>query len=115
MKNRYGVINNILTGLDNSFRSPEFYETDEYLQCQDDNEAYRYKLSGGVHVLRTEKEISQSPEYIEWANNQIKKKLEEIDIATIRGLREYVASKPDAPQFAKDHEVEAISEREKLK
>ncbi len=38
-----------------------------------------------------------------------------IDAASIRSIREYIASKPDAPQILKDYEVKASTERSKLK
>lgn len=38
-----------------------------------------------------------------------------IDLASIRALREYVASKADAPQILKDREAAAVVERAKLK
>ncbi len=44
----------------------------------------------------------------------IKAKLREIDISSIRSLREYVASKADAPQYLKDYEAAAVAERRKL-
>jgi hypothetical protein len=48
------------------------------------------------------------------ATEAIKTKLKEIDIASIRSIREYIAAKPDAPQYVKDYELQAISERDKL-
>lgn len=46
---------------------------------------------------------------------EAKRKLEAIDRASIRALREYVAAQADAPQFLKDREAEAKVEREKLR
>lgn len=37
-----------------------------------------------------------------------------IDLASIRALREYVASKPDAPQYIKDREAAAVTARARL-
>ena len=45
---------------------------------------------------------------------QAKAKLAEIDIKSIRGLREWAAKQADAPQALKDFESQAIAEREKL-
>lgn len=57
-----------------------------------------------------------TPEEIREAeNNAIKAKLLEIDFASIRALREYIAAKADAPQILKDKEAEATAERGKLK
>ena len=45
---------------------------------------------------------------------QARVKLAEIDIKSIRGLREWVAKQAAAPQALKDFESQAIAEREKL-
>ena len=37
-----------------------------------------------------------------------------IDLKSIRSLREWIAKQPDAPEFAKDYEAQAIVERAKL-
>lgn len=50
----------------------------------------------------------------EQANAPIKAKLMEIDLASIRALREYIAAKPDAPKLLKDREAAAVAERAKL-
>lgn len=75
MKNRYTVKNDLIIGLNMSLDALEYYETDENLQCQDANGAYRYKLSGGVHVLRSQSEINNDADYIVAYR---KKKLEEL-------------------------------------
>lgn len=41
--------------------------------------------------------------------------LREIDMASIRAIREYVASKADAPQYLKDKEAAAIAARARVK
>lgn len=46
---------------------------------------------------------------------QAKAALSEIDAKSIRALREWVATQPTAPQFLKDREAEAASERAKLR
>lgn len=43
-----------------------------------------------------------------------KARLVEIDIASVRAIREYIAAKPDAPKELKDREAEAAVERGKL-
>ncbi|MDD4877392.1 MAG: hypothetical protein PHQ86_09800 [Dehalococcoidales bacterium] len=40
--------------------------------------------------------------------------LAEIDLKTIRSMREWLASKMDAPQFTKDYEAQAVEMRGKL-
>lgn len=47
-------------------------------------------------------------------NAPIVSKLSEIDIKSIRAIREYIASKTDAPQFTKDLDAQAQAERAKL-
>lgn len=44
----------------------------------------------------------------------VKAKLADIDLRSIRAIREYLAAKPDAPQVLKDRETEATLERAKL-
>lgn len=46
--------------------------------------------------------------------NDAKAKLNDIDLKSIRSIREYIASKPDAPQFIKDYEVQANAERSRI-
>lgn len=46
---------------------------------------------------------------------EVKAKLREIDLASIRSLREYVASQLDSPKIIKDMESEATAARSKLK
>lgn len=48
------------------------------------------------------------------ANDQTKARLREIDLKSIRSLREWLAAREDAPEFIKTHEAEAIAERAKL-
>lgn len=43
-----------------------------------------------------------------------KAKLAEIDLKSIRSIREWVAAQPTAPQYVKDFEAEAVTERTKL-
>ncbi len=44
-----------------------------------------------------------------------KAKLNEIDLKSIRGIREYVAKQPDAPEYLKNYEAEFIAERLKIR
>ena len=44
-------------------------------------------------------------------NMQVDAELREIDLQSIRSLREYIASKPDAPQWLKDQEDAATVTR----
>jgi hypothetical protein len=47
-------------------------------------------------------------------NAEVKAKLIEIDLKSIRSLREWVAKQPDAPQYLKDYEAQASEARAKL-
>lgn len=56
---------------------------------------------------------------LEVIENQIKAatlaELNALDLASIRAMREYIASKADAPQILKDRETAARAARAKLK
>lgn len=60
-------------------------------------------------VARTAAETTAS------GKKEAERKLREIDLASIRGLREYIAAQADAPKEVKDKEAEAVIERGKLK
>lgn len=45
---------------------------------------------------------------------EVKRRLVDIDIRTVRVLREWFAARQDAPQALKDREAESIAERAKL-
>lgn len=51
----------------------------------------------------------------EGINATAKAALVKLDLESIRSLREYIAAKPDAPQFLKDKEAAAQAERTKIK
>lgn len=44
----------------------------------------------------------------------LQSRLREIDLASIRSIREWVAAQPGAPRHILDHEVAAVAERAKL-
>lgn len=48
-------------------------------------------------------------------NEKAKAALLEVDLASIRALREWVAAQPTAPQVLKDREALAVTERAKIK
>lgn len=67
-------------------------------------------------------EVTEHPDIVvnyvpskEEENAPILAKLAEIDIKSIRAIREYIASKLDSPQFTKDLEAQAQVERMKLR
>lgn len=47
-------------------------------------------------------------------NSDAKEALKEIDLKSIRAIREWVSKQVDAPSFLKDQEVKAIAERKKF-
>jgi len=60
-------------------------------------------------------EASKTPEQKTMElNAPIKARLNEIDLKSIRSLREWLSAQPDAPSSIKTHEAEAITERVKL-
>lgn len=67
-----------------------------------------------IHIWVDGAWIEDPVKVAEIVAEEAKKKLAEIDLASIRSIREYVAAKADAPQFIKDYEVQAVAERGKL-
>lgn len=47
-------------------------------------------------------------------NNKIISELNEIDLKSIRSLREWLIGQPDAPKFIKDYEIQAAEKRAKF-
>jgi hypothetical protein len=47
-------------------------------------------------------------------NEEAKVRLAEIDLKSIRSIREWIAKQTDAPQYLKDYEAQAIEARAKL-
>ena len=84
----------------------------------------------GDKVVWTDKEVPQRPDSTykwngkEWVIadeiikaqevDRAKTKLIEIDLKSIRSIREWIAKQDTAPQYLKDVEVEAVIEREKI-
>lgn len=52
---------------------------------------------------------------IDSINASAKEELAAIDRASVRAIREYIASKPDAPKMLIDRELEAVFQRAKIK
>jgi len=63
-KNRYKVENNIIIGLDASYTAEEFYETDDNLQTLNTDGSYKFKISDGIHVERTQSEIESDSTFL---------------------------------------------------
>lgn len=64
-----------------------------------------YKTLEAEYLVQQEKETE---------NAAVKAKLLDIDIKSIRSMREWVAQQATAPQYVKDFEAEAVAERVKL-
>ena len=60
------------------------------------------------------KEITQS-EYNTIYNQPVKYELNDIDIKSIRSLREWLVKQPDCPEFLKTYENQATAKRSELK
>jgi hypothetical protein len=67
-----------------------------------------------IHIFVDGEWVEDAVQVAAIAAEAAKKKLAEIDLSSIRSIREYIAAKPDAPQYIKDYELQAISERDKL-
>lgn len=92
----------------------------------DKNEVYAYESDGSqdafikpglVPISAAEADILRAPTAAQIAENARLATLAElaaIDLASIRALREYIASKADAPQLLKDRESAAQAARSKL-
>lgn len=48
------------------------------------------------------------------ASEAARRELVQLDLASIRAMREYIAAKPDAPQILKDREAAAVAARAQL-
>jgi hypothetical protein len=59
-------------------------------------------------------EITQS-EYNKFFNQPVKSNLNDIDIKSIRSLREWLVKQPDCPEFIKTYENQATAKRSELK
>lgn len=74
--------------------------------------------NGCVEITQAEADALTAPtpaQILEAANNAAKSELLAIDAASIRAMREYIASKQDAPQILKDRETAAQAARAKIK
>lgn len=74
-----------------------------------------YQVPKGVtiHPAHTEEEKAQHA--INNANNVEFQALAELDKQSVRDMREWIASQPDAPQTLKDRESQAVAARGRLK
>ena len=63
--------------------------------------------------IMTQKEYDAKQ--IEAENAKIKGELYELDIKSIRSIREWIATQSDAPEFLKQYEAQAIEKRGELK
>lgn len=59
--------------------------------------------------------LSAQPKTPEELAAEAKAKLADIDLRSIRAIREHIVAQPDAPKVLKDRDAEAAAERAKLK
>ncbi len=83
------------------------YEKEGYILVEE-------QLYDTGHFLIFEKSEEVAKRLAAEAEAQAKRELAEIDIKSIRFLREWVAKQADAPQALKNFESQAVAEREKL-
>ena len=83
--------------------------------CQGDNLPSAEELLGAVPAHEAATIAASAAAAQQRINEAAKAALLEIDLASVRALREYVAAKPDAPQILKDREQAAANERAKIK
>lgn len=91
------------------------------------NEVFAYEADGSqdahikpglTAITAAEADILRAPsaaQIAEMEKAQAIAELAAIDAASIRSIREYIASKADAPQILKDKEAAAVIARGKLK
>lgn len=115
MKNRYTVVDGIITCMDGAHTCATPYFTDENLQCQHESGEPLYKVDKGKHVLRSQAELESGEKYKEWANQPVLAKMTEIDEASIAEIRKWIAGKADASAALKNLEQEYQAEKGKLK
>lgn len=102
-----------------SFRAirPDFELADDEVMVDQCTVNTILDADGATIREMTEQELADeaAAKAIEEENDAVKRELREIDIASVRSLREYISAQPDAPQFLKDKENAAKAERDKLK
>lgn len=86
-------------GRPRDWKRQESEPTDEDLQAILDSAEYKNDLA------EREAKIANAP---------IKARLAEIDLQSIRSIREWIITQPDAPERLTEYEYEAVMERRKL-
>jgi hypothetical protein len=61
-----------------------------------------------------EKWVEDQDKKKEAENAVVKARLEDVDLKSIRSIREWIVTQPDAPAYLKDYESQAVAERAKL-
>ncbi len=103
----------------NDYRGIIIYNTEtgnrEYCKEFEIPEGYTLLPPGKNQTWNGTKWIDD-PEKIKAATNEAAKaELIQIDLQSIRSIREWLAARPDAPELLKQHEKDATAERTKLK
>ena len=78
--------------------------------AHEDAPAHERQMSSAFYVDGAWSVVAYVPDLRE-AQAAIDAELREIDLASIRSMREYLAALPDAPQYLKDHESAAAAKR----
>ena len=81
------------------------------LIIKDMNGCYNYKWDGNKIVERTIQEKQTDAAYISGEDSKVKAKLLDIDMQSIRSIREWMVNQPDCPSILKTHEANAQAER----
>ena len=89
---------------------------------------YAVKVNGAWRAVNSPQDIEADETYsltapiktsveiaAEAASDAAKAELATIDLASIRSIREYTATEPDAPTFPKTQEALAVTARSKIK
>jgi len=74
-----------------------------------------YKNRAERDAIEAIKPVPTAEEEALAISEQAKKDLVDIDIKSIRSMREWLVAQPDAPQYLIDYEVEATEKRNKIK
>lgn len=80
----------------------------QWVECADDVTT-RHTFANGAFVAPSNVETNEEH------NARVKARLAAIDLASIRGIREYIAAQPNAPQLLRDREAQVAQVREALK
>jgi len=88
------------------------YNTEKGRRCQEEADKVVADEAQKSADAAAQEAFYSSPEQVAIREVEAaKKKLAAIDLASIRSMREKIAAMPDAPQYVKDYEAQAVAER----